>query len=106
LKKAGYTASVFEASNRVGGRMFSATDMLAPGIVTELGGEFIDSGHLDIINLANEFGLPLLDRLAPNEASYTEYSFYFNGQPYSMTDMVNQASLYVTQLAADIYSTP
>ena len=61
LKKRGLGAQIFESSRRAGGRMYSATDLLAPGLVTELGGEFIDSKHGDMLALCREFDLKLWD---------------------------------------------
>ena len=45
LKQSGLTATIFEGASRTGGRMFTAKDLLADGLTTELGGEFIDSNH-------------------------------------------------------------
>ena len=51
LRQAGVKVSIYEASARVGGRMLSLPNAL--GIKTaELGGEFIDSGHVHIRRLA------------------------------------------------------
>lgn len=61
LAKRGLRSTVYEASDRVGGRVFSGKDLLAPGLVTELGGEFIDSTHTDMLALIRDFGLPTLD---------------------------------------------
>ena len=56
LRQAGVKVSIYEASARVGGRMLSLPNAL--GIKTaELGGEFIDSGHVHIRHLAAELGL-------------------------------------------------
>ena len=41
LKKAGYTAQVYEASARAGGRVYTTKDIMAPGLATELGGSFL-----------------------------------------------------------------
>jgi monoamine oxidase len=61
LQDAGVASTVYEASNRIGGRMFSATSIWADGQVSEWCGELIDSGHETIIGLARRFGLPLDD---------------------------------------------
>ena len=45
--------------------MFTATDLLGQGLFTELGGEFIDSNHEDILALINEFDLDTIDTQAP-----------------------------------------
>jgi monoamine oxidase len=64
LQQSGVDVTVYEASTRVGGRMFTARDDEYDGQVFELGGELIDSGHLALMSLAKEFGIRLDDRLA------------------------------------------
>ncbi len=49
---------VYEAANRLGGRVLSAPDAVAPGHVAELGGSFINSTHRDVLALCREFRLP------------------------------------------------
>jgi hypothetical protein len=41
--------------------MFTARDLLGEGLTTELGGEFIDTGHADMLGLAAELGLQPTD---------------------------------------------
>src|SRR5207249_1329196 len=89
LQDAGIASTVYEASNRVGGRMHSDSPLTNPnGISTwandqtsEHCGELIDSGHKTILKLANRFNLPTVDLLAaePNQSSET---YYFFGQYY------------------------
>lgn len=57
----GIAATLYEASSRIGGRMFSRTDDYFGGQVIEWGGEFIDSGHHTMRSLAKRFGLNLVD---------------------------------------------
>ncbi len=58
----GIESTVFEASDRIGGRMFSnRTGYWAAGQVSEWGGELIDSGHTTVRGLAARFGLPVDD---------------------------------------------
>jgi monoamine oxidase len=65
LQDAGVASTVYEASSRVGGRMFSSTTIWADSQVTEWCGELIDSTHSTIIGLARRFGLPLDDLRGP-----------------------------------------
>ena len=51
---------VFEGQDRVGGRMYSQRAFL-PGQVAELGGELIDTGHVNIRQLAEELQIELDD---------------------------------------------
>ncbi len=87
LKRSGFSASIFEASSRSGGRMFSVKDAMAPGLVTEFGGEFIDSSHKDILALIEEYKLTLEDR-APAYETYTHRAFYFDNRFYSEAEVV------------------
>lgn len=53
---------LFEASKRFGGRILThKNDSLGLGIFPEFGGDFIDSNHEDMLNLAKEFNLELID---------------------------------------------
>lgn len=106
LKKAGYASDVYEASKRVGGRMFTKKDILAPGLTTELGGEFIDSTHKDMLSLCSEFNLPLLDTLGASEAGLYRDSYFFNGQFYSIRQVIRAFKPYAARIQADIDSLP
>ncbi len=60
LTKAGIDARLYEARNRLGGRMY--TQRTADGQLFEAGGQLVNSDHEDIRALAREFGVPLIDR--------------------------------------------
>jgi monoamine oxidase len=83
LQQAGLPATIFEGANRTGGRMFTATSLLAEGLTTELGGEFIDSTHEEMLNLMTEFGLERLDTRAPEAASLKPETYFINGRHYT-----------------------
>jgi monoamine oxidase len=104
LQQANITATVFEASSRTGGRMFTAKNMLGKGITTELGGEFIDSNHTDILNLAKEFGLRLID--TEKDKALIKQVFYFGGKKYKADDLVKALEPFVSSIKADIDSLP
>jgi monoamine oxidase len=106
LKKAGYTAQVYEASSRTGGRVFTAKNIMAPGLITELGGEFIDSGHTDMLDLAKTFGLPLLDTQAPSEQALIKDAFFFNNQHYTLAQVIAAFQPYAARIANDINALP
>jgi len=88
LKQAGYTAQVYEASDRLGGRCWTIRGAFADGQIGEHGGELIDQGHNAIRNLAQELGLTL-DNLLRAEANGTDPLGYFDGSPYSFDDMTD-----------------
>ncbi|HTV25687.1 MAG TPA: NAD(P)/FAD-dependent oxidoreductase [Polyangiaceae bacterium] len=82
LADAGVDATVYEASGRVGGRMFSNRDYFADGQVTEWGGELIDSGHETVQALAERYDLPLDDLLAAQPEGSSD-TYFVNGEYYS-----------------------
>ncbi|QDA61449.1 flavin monoamine oxidase family protein [Hymenobacter jejuensis] len=106
LRKAGYRASIYEASNRAGGRIYTAHNLLVQGQTTELGGEFIDSGHRDMFQLVREFGLALLDTAGPSESALIKDTFFFNGRLYSLQEVIAAFQPYARQITADIRALP
>lgn len=78
LAQAGIDVRVYEAQNRIGGRMLSLRDRFPDGQVVELGGELIDTPHATIRALVAELDIPL-DDLAETEASIATETYYFGG---------------------------
>ncbi len=83
LQKAGLRASVFEGADRTGGRMFTATNLLGDGLTTELGGEFIDTGHEEMLALMDEFKFERLDTQGPDTQSLKPETYFVNGRHYT-----------------------
>jgi monoamine oxidase len=106
LKKAGIASTVYEASRRWGGRIFTGKNVIAQDISTELGGEFIDSGHRDMINLCAEFNLPLIDFKSGNENSLFGDSYFFNNRFFSIDEVIEAFEPYAARIQADIDSLP
>ncbi len=61
LKQLGLNPYVFDANDRLGGRMFTDRQTFPNGQHCELGGELIGTGHETLRDLADEFDLTLLD---------------------------------------------
>jgi monoamine oxidase len=57
LQDAGLSCTIYEASNRIGGRMHSDSTTWKDGLVSEWCGEFIGSDHTTIHHLIKRFGL-------------------------------------------------
>lgn len=104
LQNANIKATVFEASKRTGGRMYTATGMLGKDITTELGGEFIDSNHADIIALAKKFRLKCID--TEKDKRLIKQIFYFDDKKYTAKDLVAALLPHVLGIKADIDSLP
>ncbi len=89
LQDAGIASTVYEASNRVGGRMHSDSPLTNPNgtstwdndQTSEHCGELIDSGHKTILKLANRFNLPTVDLLGAEPIQSSE-TYYFFAQYY------------------------
>jgi monoamine oxidase len=75
LKKRGLIANVYDGAKRFGGRLFTDRNTFGDGLIGELGGEFIDSGHRVTRDLAAELGITLADNQAdsPSVATLTAY---------------------------------
>ncbi len=105
LSKAGVDVAVYEGSTRTGGRMLTAEDFLVRGAVTELGGEFIDSNHSDLLQLAQQLELELIDL---TDAPYRDRSdtYFFDGRRYTEDDIVREIGPFLPIVAADVERLP
>jgi monoamine oxidase len=81
LADKGLVATVYEASDRIGGRMHSNVRYFDEGQTSEWCGELIDTNHLTIRNLAQRFRLDVVDVKAA-EPNGSEDTFYFSNQYY------------------------
>jgi len=83
LQDKGIASTVFEASDRLGGRMHSQlAGYWQNGQTSEWCGELIDSNHKTIQNLAARFSLPLVDLIAAQPAG-SEDTYYVHGHYYT-----------------------
>jgi monoamine oxidase len=87
LAQAGRAVTLYEASGRVGGRMFTQRTFNEDGQFCELGGELIDTNHEAIRKLAAELGLPI-DPLDPKSEGGEEI-YHFGGKTYTQRDMLD-----------------
>jgi monoamine oxidase len=99
LKKKGITATLYEASDRVGGRCYSLSGLF-PGQVAERGGEFIDNLHKTMLGYAQEFKLPLEDVSKPPG----EIVYYINNQRYRESAVIDEYRNFVAAMQADLRS--
>ncbi len=104
LKKAGIRSTVYEAAQRFGGRCFTKQDVLGNGLITELGGEFIDSGCTDMQELVKEFSLPLLD--LSEDTLVKQEAYYFGGRHYSESEVVEALKPFIERISLDATLVP
>ena len=101
LRQAGYAATVYEASDRVGGRCWTIRGFFDNGQIAEHGGELIDQGHTAIRSLAKELGFGL-DNLLAAQLNGTEDFYRFDGQPYSFADATDDVKAIWQQVHSDV----
>lgn len=101
LSSAGFNVQVYEASDRTGGRTFSRGNIISDEAVTELGGEFIDTGHRHMHALVKEFNLQLLDVHSATEAQLISDAFFFEGQHHSEEEVIEHLLPLIPQLQKD-----
>ena len=102
LRKAGVYADVYEASQRAGGRVYSRSGLLGPGLVTEMGAEFINTDHNDMLALAEEFNLSLFDRRADTVNLTVPTSAYFlANKNWSEAELAELLRPLVAQISHD-----
>jgi monoamine oxidase len=103
LQAAGMKPTVFEASNRWGGRIFTQYDFYK-GMFCELGGEFVDTNHEDLQKLGAELGVEMQKLAAEGDG---EDLYFFGGAwkiPKDMLDPEKQSGAFVPiakQIAED-----
>ena len=82
LQDKGLASTVYEAADRLGGRMHSdRSGYWDDGQVSEFCGELIDTGHRTIRKLAKRFGLQTVDLLAA-EPRRSDDTYFFDGAYY------------------------
>jgi monoamine oxidase len=100
LQEAGLDPTLYTAESRPGGRVASAPNLVAPGVVTEIGGEFIDSGHEDMLALVDRFGLDLIDMQEAQAG--LRASYHFDGRDLSEAEVVAAFRPVAARMEADL----
>jgi monoamine oxidase len=101
LKQAGHRAIVHEASERLGGRVWTIRDFFAEGQIAEHGGELVDSDHVAMRALVAELGLSL-DNVVAAEKPGTGDVFHLNGSRYPVSHAVADFGAVYPKLKRDL----
>jgi monoamine oxidase len=104
FKKAGLSAQLYEASNRLGGRVMTSNNLVGEATWTELGGEFIDSNHKEILDLAQELNLRLLD--TQGDKNLVDLLVRINNKDYSQQQIMAAFQDAAPIIRKDIDSIP
>ena len=101
LSKAGVSVRIIEASKRTGGRMLSQQNALGTAITMELGGEYIDSGHTNIRQLAKKLGLIEIDLLEVDRG-LTPDVWFFNNRLIKEQELITPFIPLAQQIDRDV----
>lgn len=106
LRKSGIKATLYEGSHRLGGRILTHYgDALQMGIHPEFGGDFIDSNHEDMLALAKEFDLDLIDMYAESQAAKLVHeTFFFEGRHISEDEIIKEFKKIAPKVQKDAAS--
>ncbi|HZE97097.1 MAG TPA: NAD(P)/FAD-dependent oxidoreductase [Planctomycetota bacterium] len=105
LRDNGIASTVYEASGRIGGRMFSNTGSWAQGQVSEWCGELIDTGHKTVRGLAKRFGLKL-DNLLKAQPAGSEDTYFLSQLYYPKARADQDFAPVFDAVSADEASAP
>ena len=94
---------VFEASKRLGGRILTHyNDSLGLGIFPEFGGDFIDSNHTDMLNLAKEFNLEFIDLVEEQKTKkLIKDIYYFDNRNIPEEEIIVEFKKIAPKIARD-----
>ncbi|MDP9139798.1 MAG: FAD-dependent oxidoreductase, partial [Pseudomonadota bacterium] len=87
LHRAGVKVRLYEAQERIGGRMLSLRNHFADGQIAELGAELIDSGHTHMRAMAAELGL-ILDDFEEDQPELARTLWFFEGKRRSDREVI------------------
>src|SRR5579863_7987476 len=102
LQDAGISCSIYEASDRIGGRMHSDTITWADGMVSEWCGEFIDGDHETLHRLIKRYGLTTVG-LGDAKGNRAQSVMYFCDRYYSGEEMARDFQLLAPLLQQQSY---
>lgn len=101
LQRHGIPSMLYEASSRLGGRVFTKRNFNSEGMFVELGGELVDTDHEDLIGLCQELNVPL-ERFEPGDQGL-EPAIYFSQGQIRTLNQVKAAFLPLAQtIQADL----
>ena len=101
LRQGGVRADIIEATNRVGGRIRTLPKVAGTQIFAELGGEFINTGHTNLISLASELGLRAID-LIQAQSGFVKDTFFFDRRRCSLQQLIADFAPLDSKINADL----
>jgi len=100
LVQAGRVVHLHEASSRTGGRVWTSGNFNASGMFVELGAEFVDTQHRDLMDLARELGVPVQPLRGPANTTTTDL-YHFGGRTYGDEELIPAFAPFAERVAED-----
>ncbi len=88
LQQGGVPVDIIEATSILGGRIRTIYNSLGTNIPAEMGGEFIDSSHENLLGLAKELGLKVVD-LQTNDKGLETELWYFENRKIAQKEIID-----------------
>jgi len=101
LQRARVPFMLFEASTRLGGRVFTKNNFNKDGMFCELGAELVDNTHESLINLAGELSVAIED-FGSFDEKVEKAAYEFQGNFYSEKDLIQQVKPLCTAILRDL----
>ena len=99
LFQAGVPCEIFEGSERTGGRVLTKLDFNKEGMFCELGGELVDTEHVDLTTLAGELGVEIQELKGEDKGADL---YFFGGKLRSDEQLIPLFQPFAKRLAADL----
>ncbi len=101
LHQRGIASSLYEAGNRLGGRMYTEDKFNTEGMFCERGAELVDTGHEELISLSQELGLEI-EELYTDAAGLVKDLYHMNGKVYGDRDVIAAFKPVATTVIRDL----
>lgn len=101
LMRRGVDCVIYEASERLGGRVFTQYGFNKNQQFCELGGELVDSNHAPLIGLCEQLGLSL-QRLDVEDGDLESEYYFINGRFYKEDQVADAYTPLEEKITADI----
>jgi monoamine oxidase len=101
LAQRGATATVYEARERLGGRCWTLRGFFDDGQTAEHHGQYIDSRHRQLLRLAAELGIGLVDTRAQSFPSGSREFLWINGGNRNPAHVFADFDLFIERLTRD-----
>jgi monoamine oxidase len=99
----GFENTVYEVSGRVGGRVLTVEDAVVKGSHVDFGAEFIDSIHEELLSLAHQLNVELVDLHAD---TLTPKAYFFDGRMFTEREIVEAIKPFTEKLTVDVKRIP